>query len=251
MHSFEAADVARRRSPNGLPLTLPTPFATPHAAFTTRAELVDVLTFVDELHDATVPAEGGFAAGALTEEVLLAEPTAGSSLFEDLATAVAVGKAADRVASTRPVLAVGADHVHPLVQHVLAWAAMEQALDAPERHAPWIAYATHLGHLLARQGDAALRPALAALAQWRAACPPMTHSAYFEHRLVLDIGSSPEHGVVARNYLPQRPAGIEHAHDVLLFHTACDDFTERVHGQRVHGTTTLRNVFRITWKAIR
>lgn len=243
--------MARRRKQNGVTLTLPQPFQTPHAAFTTRAELIDVLSFVDVLHEATIASEGLFYANTLAEEIGASEPAAASSVVDDIATAVAVGIAVHRVASSRQGLVLGPDQVDPLVCNVLAWAAMEQALDAPERHGPWIAYATHLGQLIAMQGNAVLRPALAGLQTWRSQTPAMSHSAYFEHRLVLDIGSSPENGVVARNYLPPRPAGIEHAHDVLLFQTACDDYTERVHGRRVHGTTPMRNVFRFTWKAVR
>ena len=68
---------------------------------------------------------------------------------------------------------------------------------------------------------------------------------------MLDIGTAIDGGVVARNYMPLRPAGIEHAHDRLLFETACDDFTERLRGHRVHGTAKLRNVFRLNWKSLR
>ena len=246
----EAAGVARRTKQLTVPLELPRPFQVSVASFTTTRELVEVLELIDAIHDATHPEDGGFPTSALLELLTLVEPAA-TNLFDDFAMALAVGFAVHRIARDRPALATADDQVAPLVMHVLAWAAMEQGADAPERHGPWISYATQLGYVLARRGPGALRAAMADLVTWHAANPPMSHSAYFDQRLVLDIGTAEDGAVVARSYLPVRPAGIEHAHDVLLYQTACNDFTERTLGRRVNGTTPLRNVFRFHWKVLR
>jgi hypothetical protein len=245
----EAAGVARRTKQLTVPLELPRPFQGSLASFTTTRELVDVLALIDELHDKTHPEDGGFPTSALLELLALVEPSA-TNLFDDFAMGVAVGFAVHRVTRDRPALATPDDQVAPMVMHALAWAAMEQGADAPERHGPWIGYATQLGYVLARRGAGALRAAMAELSSWHLSSPPMTHSAYFDQRLVLDIGTADDGAVVARSYLPLRPAGIEHAHDVLLFQTACDDFTERTLGRRVNGTTPMRNVFRFHWKVL-
>jgi hypothetical protein len=229
---------------------MPKPFQASVVAFTTSQELVDVLGLLDELHEATVPEEGVFYANAFARELAAMEPAA-PTLADDFAAAIAVGIGVHRVAERRPALHTPTDEIAPIVAHVLGWAAMEQAAEAPERHGPWISYATQLGHVLARRGAGALRIALSDIVDWHAGCPEMTHSAYFDQRLVLDIGTAIDGAVVARNYMPLRPAGIEHAHDRLLFETACDDFTERLRGHRVHGTVKLRNVFRLNWKSLR
>ena len=212
-----------------------------------RAELIAILVLIDKLHDETRPAEGAFFANAFADELRAAEPTA-HTLEDDFTVAIAVGLAMHRLAQSSPELVSGNDTVAPVIANALSWAAMEQAADAPERHGPWLVYATHLGYVLARRGAGEVRVALNDLTTWRTHCPPMTHSAYFDQRLVLDIGAGTDGSVVARNYLPPRPAGIEHAHDTLLFQTACDDFTERLRGQRVHGTTRHGNLFRVEWK---
>jgi hypothetical protein len=228
---------------------MPKPFQAPVVAFTASQDLIDVLCLLDELHEATVPDEGAFYANAFARELAAVEPAA-PNVTDDFAAAIAVGIGVHRIIERRPALRTPPGEVMPIVMHVLGWAAMEQAAEAPERHSPWISYGTNLGFVLAQQGAGALRAAMADLASWHAMCPEMTHSAYFDQRLVLDIGASHDGAVVARNYLPPRPAGIEHAHDRLLFQTACDDFTERLRGQRVHGTPKLRNVFRLNWKSL-
>ena len=204
---------------------------------------------IDELRRATRPDDGTFPASSFAQSLARVEPAA-TNLVDDIATAVAVGLGVHRVAKDRPELAVADDEVVPLVMHVLAWAAMEQAADAPERHGPWIAYATQLGYVLARRGPGALRTAISDLDNWHANSPTMTHSAYFDQRLVLDIGTAEDGTVVGRSYMPLRPAGIEHAHDVLLYQTACDDFTEGTQGRRVNATAKLQSVFRFTWKRL-
>ena len=124
-----------------------------------RGELIAILLLIDKLHDETRPAEGTFFANAFTDELRLAEPTA-HTLENDFTVAIAVGLAMHRVAHSSPELASGNDTVAPVIANALSWAAMEQAADAPERHGPWLVYATHLGYVLARRGAGEVRVAL-------------------------------------------------------------------------------------------
>jgi hypothetical protein len=241
--------VARPSKQRTEPLLVPKPFVTPSATFASRAELVEVLGLIDQLHEEPDQNEGAFIAGAFADELLAAEPMA-PNVAADFAAAVSIGLSLDRVARQLPALQAPADQIHPVVGRALAWAAMEFAAGAPERHGPWIAYGAQLGFVIARRGNAQVRGALSELTAWRHSCPPMSHSAYFEQRLVLDIGAGADGSVVARKYMPLRPAGTESEHDQLLFETACDDFTEQLRGERVHRSTSFRNVFRFRWKTL-
>jgi hypothetical protein len=238
--------VMRRRT--RLPLTVPVPFRTPTTAVATRAELLEMLTVVDALHDLTKAEQGTVVAGALRDIVDQAEPRA-DDLVIDLELAIAVGVAVSHFESLVG-RAPNDDTVTLATWNVLAWAAMEHAGGAPERHGPWIAYGVLTGYYVARVGRPAVSATRAALEKWMRERIPPIYSARWEGRLVGDFGIDADGRIAAYNYLPLRPSGIEHLHDEVLFDLAWDDLAERVNRGRPRATPRLDNTCRFEWTVV-
>ena len=223
---------------------MPVPFRTPSSSISSRTALIDVLTVVDALHDLAKPEHGTVVAAAIADLVEIAEPRA-PRLIIDLELAIAVGFAVRRFETLR--LRRERDGVPPETWDVLAWAAMEQAGDAPERHVPWIGYGVYAGYYVSRRGRAAIDAVRTEFEHWVASRAPMTHSAYWEGRFMADFGVDGSGRIVAHNYLPLRPAGAERMHDQLLFDTAWDDFAEQLGRGRPNGTPLLDAIFQLAW----
>jgi hypothetical protein len=211
-----------------------------------RAALVEVLVVIDALHELAKPEQGTVVATALVDLVAAAEPAA-PRLVLDLELAIAVGVAVRRFEVLDPRAAREDGAVRVETWDVLAWAAMEQAGEAPERHVPWIAYGVLVGYYVSRLGRPAITAVRDELARWVATRGTVTHSVRWEGRLLADFGVDRDGRMFAHSYLPLRPAGAERLHDELLFDTAWDEFADGLGRGRPNGTPVLRSLFALTW----
>jgi hypothetical protein len=199
-------------SRRALPLAVPVPFRAPSSSLALRADLVEVLGVVDALHELAKPELGTIVGAALADLLPHVEPRA-DRLVIDLELAIAVGFAV-RIFETLGLRKERDDTSVPVsTWNVIAWAAMEQAGGAPDRHVPWIAYGVHAGYYVSRIGRPAITTVRDAFEHWQAGRSPVTHTVTWEGRLVADFGVDGEGRIGAQNYLPLRPAGIERLHD--------------------------------------
>jgi hypothetical protein len=226
-------------------LAVPQPFQVPASHLESRDELVEVLATVAALQELCKPEEGAMVVGSFADWLVAADPLA-TRIVYDVELATATGFAAHRFEALVG-RGGGRDEIDRSTFEVLAWAAMEQAGTAPERHGPWIAYGIQVGYFVARRGRAGIGEVQEILQDWVRARVPTTHTAFWEGRLIADFGLTSTRRVVGYSYLPLRPVGIERMHDELLLQVAYDDYSERFTGQRPTGTPRMPAVFPIGW----
>jgi hypothetical protein len=205
-----------------------------------------VLSVVDSLHDLAKPEHGTVIASAITDLVERAEPRA-PRLIIDIELAIAVGVAIRRFET----LALRSERDNESVQtstwDVIAWGAMEQSGGAPERHVPWVAYGVHAGYYVSRVGRPAIAEIRRAFEAWLLGRGSVTHSVYWEGRLVGDFGVDATGRMGAHSYLPLRPSGAERMHDQFLFDSAWDDFATALGRGRPNQTPLLPHTFPFAW----